>query len=764
MKNTHLTLILQSLVLFPNQEVKLELKNELSKEIVEQSLKNYKNELIIISPKDSLEIRPDIKDLPRIGTFCEVKNSIELPNGTLRVSIRGVKRVKLKNFKFKNNNMIITENEPIINPPYNLDEENAYLSKLKNLINRYVALNSKISNSIIGITKNVTNLSKLTDMIGASLDFSHERKCNLLSETNYYKRAHILITLLSNEIKSLELENKIEEEVCNNFAKSERDIVIREKIKLLNRELGNDSDKYVEAANFLSIIEKLPVNSHVKDSMKAEVHRYEMTLESSPEFGVIRGHLEFITSLPWNKSTKDKTDIKAIDRALNRTHYGLDSAKTRIMEYLLLKRKNRLLHSPILCLVGPPGTGKTTFARELAKSIGREFIKVSVGGLNDSSELIGHRRTYIGAGPGKIMDGIKKCGVNNPIILIDEVDKMVKDYKGDPASVLLDILDQNQNKEFIDNYVSEPFDLSNVLFILTANDEGVIPPPLYDRLEIIEVNSYTLFDKIEIAKNYTLPRLGKEYNFDHTKINISESIIAKIATEYTNEAGMRDLERKISSIVRKILIKGLDKPITVKEKDLPTYLGNDKYSNYINTYDNIGTVNVPAYTIKGGSVLNIECVIYPGREEIIATGSLGEIMKESTRVALSYIKSNLKTLGIDYKKLEHKTIHIHALDGASKKDGPSAGLAITTALISKLLNKKVPIDTAFTGEISLSGRILRVGGIKEKLISAHNRKIKRVFIPMENLGDLEEVPKKVLKTLNIIPVNSFTEVYNAIFN
>ena len=764
MKNTFLTLILKGLVLFPNQEVKLELKNELSKEIIEKSIKE-KKEIIILSPKDSLEIRPNIKDLPRIGSLGEIKNSIELPNGILRITIRGVKRVHIKSFSVEDNsNMISAEIESITNPTYNLDEELAYTHKLKNILESYVSTNSKVSNSILGIVKNVTNLSKLTDMISAYLDFNYEEKCTLLNETDYYKRAYNLITMLSNEVMSLELEHKIEEEIRTNFEKSEKDILIREKINLLNNELGNTCDKYTEAQHFLDIIEKLPVSEFTRENMKREVHRFEMTLDSSPEFSVIRGHLEFITDLPWDKSTEDRSDVRQINKSLKETHYGLESAKTRIEEYLLLKKQNDKLHSPILCLVGPPGTGKTTFARELAKSIGREFLKVSVGGLNDSSELIGHRRTYIGAGPGKIMEGIRKCGVNNPVILIDEIDKMVKDYKGDPASALLDILDQNQNKEFVDNYVGEPFDLSKVLFILTANDETLIPPALYDRLEVIEVHSYTMLDKLEIAKNYTLPRLGKEYDFDHTKIRIPESTMVKIITEYTRESGMRDLERKISSIVRKILIKGLDKPVTVNAKELTNYLGRNKYSNYINVYDTSGTVNVPAVTNKGGCILNVECVIYKGNEEIIATGSLGETMKESTMVALSYIKNNLKALNIEAKKLDHSTVHIHALDGASKKDGPSAGLAITTALVSKLLDIKISNDIAFTGEISLSGRILRVGGIKEKLICAHNRSIKKVYIPMENIGDLEEVPKKILKNMNVIPVNSFTEVYKDLFD
>jgi len=493
-----------------------------------------------------------------------------------------------------------------------------------------------------------------------------------------------------------------------------------------------------------------------------EVRKFEMTNENSPEHSILRNYLEFLTNLPWDRESKDTTDITSIDKHLNKLHYGINEAKNRIKEYLVLKEKNNKLHSPILCLIGPPGTGKTTFARELAKSIGREFIKISVGGLNDSSELLGHRKTYIGAGPGKIMDGIKKCGAKNPVILIDEVDKMVKDYKGDPASVLLDILDPKQNHEFIDNYLGEPFDLSKVIFILTANLEDDIPAPLYDRLEVIEVNSYTLLDKIEIAKNYTLPRLGKEYNFDHTKIKMSDTVITKIALNYTMESGMRDLERKISSIIRQVLIKGLDEEVTITEKDITKYLGNPKYYTYENNYEKCGTVNVPAYTPLGGSILNIECTMYEGNGEIIVSGNIGSVMEESIEVAMSYLKANYRQFKIDYKKFSN-TFHVHSLEASSKKDGPSAGLAITTALVSLLTNKKVPNNMAFTGEISLNGRVMRIGGLKEKIISAYNKGINKVYIPKENENNLNDIPKKILKNMEIIPINSFYEVYKDIF-
>jgi len=761
MKNEFFVLVLQNLILFPNQEVKLELSNNISKNVIKNALNNN-GEILIVSPRDELEIRPNIKDLPTIATFAKIKNCITLPKGNMRITLRGINRSKIKNYRLKNSDILATT-EAIENPIYNLDEENAYIRRLKSLVNDYVSLSETTSNSVIGIIKNVTSLSKLTDIISVCINFGYQNKWKLLNEINYYKRAKKIVTLLNSEISSLKFDKKLEDEIRENFQKNEKEIFIKEKINLLSRELGINNDIEKECANYLDEINKLKIDDKIKTDLEREVKRLATTVDTSPEFSIIRSHLDFITNLPWNKETTDNKDIKEIDKSLNATHYGLDRAKERIEEYLSLKLQNKNLNSPVLCLVGPPGTGKTTFARELAKSVGREFIKISVGGLNDSAELIGHRRTYIGACPGKIMEGIRKCGVNNPIILIDEVDKMVKDYKGDPASILLDILDQNQNKFFVDNYVGEPFDLSNVLFILTANEEQNIPNPLLDRLEVIEVNSYTMFDKIEIAKKYTLPRLGIEYNFDYRKLNISDKVIMKIVNEYTHESGVRELERQISSIVRKILLKNTDKSVTIKEDDLIKYLGNAKYSNYINTYTKSGVVNVPAYTETGGVVLNIECSIYEGDAKIITTGSIGDVMKESILVAVSHLKTNAKDYKIDAKKLS-KTIHVHALDGASKKEGPSAGLAILISILSVLQNKLIPNDIAFTGEITLEGKILKVGGIKEKIISSYNSGIRKVFIPQENQNDLYDIPKKVLNNIEIIPVNDFTEVYKNIFD
>lgn len=754
-------LVLQSLVLFPNQEVRIELSNNNSKNTINDTISRFNSELVIVSPIDELEIRPNIEDLPKIVTLAKIKNTITLPNGNMRVLLVGLKRCNVIKYKSKDN-YIEAETSDIEYPEYKADEERAYVRKIKKGLKEYVSASSEVSNSIIEITKEISNLSKLTDIVTVSLDLSYKEKFGLLIETDYYRRAKKIIKILKEEVSSLEFDKQIDDEIRDNLVSNEEELFIKEKINLLSRKLGTGTNIHEECMAYIEKINLFNIDEKTKKSLKREVERLERTTETSPEFASLRSYLEFVTNLPWNESSSTKIDISDTKKYLNKSHYGLESAKTRLEEYLILKEKNNTLSSPILCLVGPPGTGKTTFARELAKSISREFVSISVGGLNDSSELVGHRRTYMGSAPGKIMDGIRKCGVNNPVILIDEVDKMVKDYKGDPASVLLEILDSNQNKEFTDNYVGEPFDLSNVLFILTANDINNIPAPLLDRLEIISINSYTMYDKLEIAKKYTIPRLSKEYKFDDKKFEITDKGITRIIDEYTKEAGMRELERCIEAIIRKVLIDE-KLPIEITDKDIQKYLGKPKFTHYQNVYDKSGTVNVPAKSDFGGLVINIECSIYDGVEKIITTGSLGEVMKESIEIAVSYLKTNAKKYKIDSKKLS-STIHIHALESATKKDGPSAGLAITTSILSSILNKKVPIDSAFTGEISLEGRILKVGGIKEKIISSYNQGIKRIFIPTENIADLSEIPRKVCDNINIVPVSNFEEIYEMIFN
>ena len=762
MREELLTLILQDLIVFPVEEIKLEFNNEVSKKIINESINNYNGELLIVTPKNKLEKSPDLKDLNEIGIKVNIKKKIILPNGNVRVTVRGIKRCQIKSSKIKNG-FIFSITNNITSPEFEPDTELAYNNKIKDLVAKYVNESSDTSNHIIALIGDCQNLSKVVDMVSSSLNLDKKVKAKLFNETNYYKRAKMLIRSLNAKIKETDLDKEIEQEVRDNLHQNEQDILIKEKIKILNSKLNTNSDNKSVTDEYLNRLEDIKVNDKVKKAITEEIERLSHIVDTSPEYSIVSSHIDFLLDLPWDKASKDIT--KNFDESfdnLNKLHYGMMEAKTRIEEYLMLKSKNKSLPSPVLCLVGPPGTGKTTFARELAASIGRKFIKVSVGGLNDSSEIIGHRRTYLGASPGKILDGIRKSGVNNPIILIDEVDKMVKDYHGDPASTLLDVLDSNQNKYFVDNYAGVEFNLSNVIFVLTANDLDAIPSALRDRLEIIEVNSYTLLDKINIAKKYTMPRLGKEYNFDSEKIHFNDSVLTKLIMEYTNEAGVRDLERNIASIVRKNLIKGLEDKVVIKEKDLEKYLGASKYSVYTSKYTSVGVANMAAKTKNGGAILCVESAFFPGKG-ISFTGNLGDIAKESALVAIDYLKANAKKLKIDGSKFKN-ALHIHMINNACKKDGPSGGLAITSSLVSLLSNKVIPNNIAFTGEITLNGDILKVGGIEEKIISAYNLDMKKIYIPMDNIKDLNGLNSKIVKAINIVPVNNFTEVYNDIFN
>ena len=501
-------------------------------------------------------------------------------------------------------------------------------------------------------------------------------------------------------------------------------------------------------------MEKLRIDKKIKEKIGSEITKYEFMNESSPEISVLRNYIEYVLNLPWTKSTKENANFNNVLKVLNESHYGLENIKTRITEYVAVKNINKNIASPIICLVGPPGVGKTSIALSIAKALNRKFYKISVGGLNDSTELIGSRRTYLAASPGKIIQGISKSGSNNPVILIDEVDKMVKDYKGDPASTLLEILDPVQNKYFVDNYVEEPFDLSNVLFILTANYLGDIPSALIDRVEVIELNSYTIFEKKDIAKKYLLPRIYAEHIIIDQKIHISDELLYFIINSYTKEAGVRELERVLSSLIRKMAINNIK---TINQDKVIKLLGNPKYRVELVKENTPGVVNSLAYTNLGGLVTKTEVLEYKGNGNVLITGSVGKIMEESIKVIISFVKSHYKY------NLNNVDLHFHFLDAATKKDGPSAGLSIVVALLSLLAKKVIPEDVAFTGELTLNGSILKIGGLKEKLIGAYNENIKTVYIPVSNMGDLEDVPKEVRENLEIVAIEHFEELYTNFF-
>ena len=574
-----------------------------------------------------------------------------------------------------------------------------------------------------------------------------------MQNINPVNRAKSLIKDMTEDLKEKDLDEELDTLVSDNLVKDQREYLLKEKLKAIKDELGENSWKEEETKELYAKIDELKLDSKTKEHIIHELNKYEIMNESSPEISVLRSYLDWVVNLPWNKKSRETADYKKVMEDLNKTHYGLDSIKERITEYVAIKKLNKNIKSPIICLVGPPGVGKTSIAMSIAKALNRKFYKISVGGLNDSTELIGSRRTYLASNPGKIIQGINKCGTNNPVLLIDEVDKMVKDYKGDPASTLLEILDQVQNKYFIDNYIEVPFDLSNVLFILTANDLNDIPYTLIDRVEVITINSYTIFEKKDIAKEYILPRVIEE-NTLSKNTKFSDEIIYYIIDHYTDEAGVRDLERVLNSLARKMAINDIN---SINKDKVVKLLGREKYT--INNYNlnNIGTVNSLAWTPFGGRVTQTEVVEYKGNGHVTITGNIGNTMEESVAVAMSYIKNTYK------ESFNNIDLHIHFLEGSIKKDGTSAGLSVTVAILSLIKKKKISKDIAFTGEISLNGDIIKIGGLKEKLIGAYNKGIKTVYIPDANKDDLEDIPKIIKEKLTIIPTVNFHEIWLELF-
>lgn len=757
-------MLLKGLILFPNQEVKIELNNKISKEITKLSLSEYNRNILVITPRNQIEEAPEVKDLPEVGVIGRIKSRIELPNGNVRITIKGVERVKIKSLKNdKEHSDILTAIITKIDLP-KLDEveKKANIKKLNELVKLYIASSPEVSNSIINHIKEMTNLSLLTDTIVSFMPLNFSRKLEYIEEINAIYRAKNLLKDISVEIGVLKLEEKIELELQNSLEENQKEFILKEKIKLIENELGLHEDNTSE---YIEKLESLDLKANIKEKITKEIKKLEYTTDISPEQAMIRNYLDWILGLPWNKKTEENNSIEDIKKRLDESHYALEEIKNRILEYVALKNNNSDIKSPIICLVGPPGVGKTSIVKSIASALNRKFYKISVGGLNDTSELMGHRRTYMGSNPGKIIQGLRKCESSNPVMLIDEIDKLTINVKDDPSSALLDILDKEQNNEFIDNYIEESFDLSQVMFILTANNVENIPVPLLDRLEIITLSSYTDYEKIDIANRYLIPKILEENKINNKIISISDEMMGYLINAYTNEAGVRDLSRNLEKIIRKLVLQDkISERTKLSKVRLKEYLGIPKYKIHeSNDTSYIGKINALAVYQSGGIVLPVESCIFEGKGEFKTTGMLGKTMEESTNVALSYIKSHQKELNLKETYFNIKDIHIHFLEAAMKKDGPSAGIAITTSILSLLLNKKVNSNMAFTGEISLNGEILKVGGIKEKIIGAYNNHIKKVFIPASNELDLEEIPNEVKEKIEIKLVKDYKEVFNEIF-
>ncbi len=746
-------IILKKLVILPNQEIRLELNNKISNQTIKEATLNYKGELLIIAPTDSKEEDPDVDDLPKVGVIAKIKSKIVVDDG-IQVKLRGLKRVAVNKFYNTDNDILYSEVMYIDLPSLTEEEENAILRKLIDVLKKYINTANSASNDILAYVTKTTDLNKVTDAIASYLPFDVSKKLEYMQNINPIKRAKSLIKDMNEEIKVLKLDEELDDALNDNLVQDQRKFVLKEKLKIIKQELGEATLQEEETKKFRETLNKLKLDKNIKDKIAHEISKYEVMNEASPEISILHNYIDCILNLPWNKSTKENANFNTVLKYLDETHYGLEKIKERISEYVAVKNINKNIKSPIICLIGPPGVGKTSIAMSIAQSLNRKFYKISVGGLNDSTELIGSRRTYLAASPGKIIQGIAKCGTNNPIFLIDEVDKMVKDYKGDPASTLLEILDPVQNKYFTDNYIEEPFDLSNVLFILTANYIGDIPSTLIDRVEVIELNSYTLFEKKDIAKKYLLPKIFKEHVIIDDKIKFSEELLYFIINNYTKESGVRDLERVLTTLVRKIAINNIK---NINKEKVIKLLGNPKYNDDLVNENLIGVVNSLAYTNIGGLVTKTEVVEYKGSGKIKITGSVGKIMEESIDVIISFIKHTYKY------NLNNIDLHFHFLDASTKKDGPSAGLSIAVALLSLLEKKVIADDIAFTGELSLNGSVLKIGGLKEKLIGAYNKNIKVVYIPKSNIEDLNEIPKIILDNIEIKAIENFNEIYTEFF-
>ncbi len=763
-------ILLKNLVLFPYQEVRVEIKSEISKKVTEISKLYHDSEVLIVCPLNVLEEKPDTSDLPKIGVVGKIKSVIELPNGNMRVIIAGLYRVKVISYvNYSSEKEILDSIITSLEFSDSEIESSAYQRKLVTEIESYVNKNPFVTNAIMSQIKSDISLDKLTDLIANFLPLSFEKKLNLMLDGSPVSRAKTLIKELAIESAVIDLEGHIEAEIKKGLDETQKEFILKEKLKVIKDELGTSNGKDDDAEFLREKINTGIFPDRIKTKLLSELERYASSSEMSADSGIIRNYIEYLLSIPWNKETKDEKDLIKIEKKLNANHYGMQAAKDRIIEYMAVKSITNDGPSPIICLVGPPGVGKTTFAESISYALNRNFVKISLGGMSDSAELVGHRRAYIGSNPGKIISSLIKCKSNNPVFLLDEVDKLKKDYKGDPASTLLDILDVTQNKRFVDNYIDEEVDLSKILFILTANDISSIPTPLLDRMEVINLTGYSDSEKLLIAENYVIPSIVKKHNLKNNIIKIETSAIIKIIKDYTNEAGVRELERCINKVIRKVItehIKSSRKIVSVriKDSDLPHYLDKELYSNKkVHEIKTPGIVRAVACNSSGGTVIDIECSSFKGDGKMTFTGSLGDVTKESIEVAISYIKSNSKYFKIDEDFFLENDLHVHFTENACFKDGPSAGMAITTAILS-LLKKKVISDAiSMTGEITLKGDILQVGGIKDKAIACLRHKIKTFYIPEDNANDVQWLDDDLANNIEFQTISNYKDLYKKIF-
>ena len=752
---------LRGLIVFPGMALHFDVGRPRSIDAVEAAMQ--KNKLIFLCYQNDFLVESPVKsDLAEIGTICEIRQILRLPDGSIRILVEGKSRASINDFEDlgKYIQVNVTKLDDI-----NSDDDTytqILIRKIQRLTEDYLELYDKASPEAISALLAIDDPGEMTDVIISNIPIKPALKQTVLDKVNVLERMEQLITIMSEEIDLLDIEKSVMDQVQENLDNNQRDYVLREKLKVIQEELGEGEENDSDIKKYRESIKDRNLPKEVMDKLNDEFSRLTKTPPHSQEYAVIQGYIETIIALPWDITGDETLDIKAAKTQLDRDHYGLDKVKERVLEYIAVSKLTNKVNGNILCLVGPPGTGKTSIVSSLAKSIGRKYIRLSLGGVHNESEIRGHRKTYVGAMPGRIIDAIKRANVNNPVILLDEIDKMTKDISGDPTSAMLEVLDPEQNKSFRDNYIELPFDLSNVMFIASANSLENIPRPLLDRMDIIEVSGYTEDEKLNIAKKYLIQKQRKNNGLTSHNLNITDSGIKEIINGYTRESGVRNLERAISKVCRKVAVKVAednDFYISVTRKNLNEFLGKKIYNDSsIEKKDSVGIVNGLAWTEVGGETLSVEVNIMDGTGKLELTGNLGDVMKESARAGISYIRSVSKEHGIDEKFFKEHDIHIHIPEGAVPKDGPSAGITMATAIFSAATGRKVRADVAMTGEITLRGRVLPIGGLKEKLLAAKNAGIRMILIPKENERDIEEMSSEITKGLKIVSVSHMDEV------
>ena len=755
---------LRGLAIFPYMILNFDIGREMSLKALDQAM--LEDELVFLTSQIEAEIdEPTTEDFYHVGTICKVKQVIKLPGDTVRVLVEGVSRGKVKEIDEEDGYFKAIVEEIIYdqeNEEVDIEVE-AFVRNVFDAFEEYINIGNRVSPEILVSLGEIENVDRFIDTIASNIYLKAEQKQEILEEFDIVKRLELLYKILLEEIDILKIEKKITLRVKKQMNKVQKEYYLREQLKAIQKELGEDEDLTSEVEEYKEKLKKIKAPKETKEKIEKEINKFSRTSPQSPDSSVSRTYLDTIFSLPWNKETRDKLDLKNAKEILDEQHYGLEKVKDRILEYLAIRKLSKSLKGPIVCLVGPPGVGKTSIAKSIAEALGKKFVRISLGGVRDEAEIRGHRRTYVGSIPGRIINGIKEAQTKNPVFLLDEIDKMAADYKGDPSSAMLEVLDPEQNKTFVDHYLEVPFDLSKILFVTTANSLSTIPGPLLDRMEIIEISGYIEEEKLNIAQKYLLPKQTKENGLKEGFVTIEESAMRDIINYYTREAGVRTLERTIGKVCRKIAKKFVEdsslESVLVTSKDLEVYLGRDKYIHDLaGTKPEVGVVTGLAWTSVGGVTLPVEVNVLKGKGQIVLTGSLGDVMKESARTGISYIRSISDKFDIDQDFYKTEDIHIHCPEGATPKDGPSAGVTMATAVISALTKIPVRCDVAMTGEITLRGRVMVVGGVKEKVLAAHRAGIKKVLIPRECDAQLDEIPENVKEKLEIVLIDHMDQV------